>query len=168
MRAYKFLGDDGSGVFSRFRWPLPNGGPGAWVEAEVSPCRSGVHACRHGDLPYWVAPALFEVQLDGEVVLQPMKVVAPRGRLTRRVEEWGDEAREAYSQMCIARASELAATSPSRVGRWAPPRDASAAGPALMGFIAARIAEDLGGVQAYLAERERQADWLVEHLRLAA
>ena len=35
MRAYKFLDGDGQGVFSRFAWPLPDGGPGAWVEAEV-------------------------------------------------------------------------------------------------------------------------------------
>ena len=51
MTAYEFLADDGSGIFSRFDWPLPNGGPGGWVESEVDPCRSGVHACRVVDLP---------------------------------------------------------------------------------------------------------------------
>ena len=168
MTAYKFLAEDGAGIFSRFRWPLPNGGPGAWVEAEVSPCRSGVHACRPSDLPYWVAPMLFEVELDGEVVAQAMKVVAPRGRLTRRVEAWNEDAREAYSQMCIARAAELAASLPARLREWAPPREASAAGPALMGFIAARMAEEIGGLDAYVDERARQADWLVERLQLAA
>jgi hypothetical protein len=167
MRAYKFLTDEGSGVFSRFRWPLPNGGPGGWVEAEVSPCRSGVHACRHEDLPYWIAPALYEVELDGEVVEQAKKLVAPRGRLVRRVEAWNDEAREDYSQMCIARAAELAASSSKPLEEWAPPREASAAGPALMGFIAARIAEELGGVDAYRAERARQSAWLVDRLGLA-
>jgi hypothetical protein len=96
-----------------------------------------------------------------------MKVVAPRGRLTRRIEAWNDEAREAYSQTCIARAAGLAPSSPKPLPSWAPPREASAGGPALMGFIAARIAEEIAGLDAYLDERARQTDWLVEHLGLA-
>lgn len=166
MRAYKFLADDGTGIFSRFSWPLPNGAPGDWVEAEVSPCRSGVHACRPGDLPYWLGPALYEAELDGDLVEQGMKLVASRGRLTRRIEAWNDETREAYSQMCIARAAELAEGSDKPLTAWAPPREASAGGPALMGYIAARIAEEIAGLDAYLDERTRQTDWLVEHLGL--
>ena len=96
-----------------------------------------------------------------------MKVVAPRGRLTRRIESWNDETREAYSQLCIARAAELAAASPQPLRAWAPPSEASAGGPALMGFIAARIAEEIAGVDAYLDERARQTNWLVERLGLA-
>jgi hypothetical protein len=161
VKAYKFLAEDGTGVFSRFRWSI-----GEWVEAEVDPCRSGVHGCRVQDLPYWVGPALYEIELDGQVVDHTLKVVAPRGRLTRRIEAWNDETREAYSQMCIARAAELAAPAPRPLPEWAPPREASAGGPALMGYIAARIAEEIGGVEAYMAERERQADWLVANLRL--
>jgi hypothetical protein len=38
-------------------------------------------------------------------------------------------------------------------------------GPALLGFMAARIAEELAGPNAYHAERARQTDWLVEQLR---
>jgi len=167
MRAYKFLADDGTGIFSRFRWPLPNGGAGEWVEAELDPCRSGVHACRPSDLPYWIAAALYEVELDGEVLEQGMKVVAPRGRLTRRIEAWNGETREAYSQMCIARAAELAASSPKPLLSWAPPREAAVDGPALMGFIAARVAEEIAGLDAYVDERARQTDWLVERLGLA-
>jgi hypothetical protein len=159
--AYKFLTVDGTGIFSRFRWPF-----GEWVEAGVDPCRSGVHGCRPRDLPYWVGPELYEVELDGAIVDHMLKVVAPRGRLTRRIDAWNGETREAYSQMCIARASELAAASP--LLDWAPPAAASAGGPALMGFIAARIAEETGGVEAYVAERERQAAWLTENLQLAS
>jgi hypothetical protein len=51
VRAYKFLTAEDLGVFSRFAWPLPNGQPGAWVEAAVETCRSGVHGCRQSDLP---------------------------------------------------------------------------------------------------------------------
>jgi hypothetical protein len=167
MKAYKFLGADGVGVFSRFAWPLPNGGPGDWVDSEVAACRSGIHACRPADLPYWVAPALYEIELDGLVDEQEIKVVAPRGRLIRRIEDWNDETRQAYSDMCIARARELAAEAPEPVGDWAPTDEMAAAGPALMSFMAARIAERLGGVDAYVDERRRQSAWLVGRLKLA-
>jgi hypothetical protein len=166
VNAYKFLTADGKGVFSGFAWPLPNGALGDWVEAEVELCRSGVHACRPGDLSYWLAPALYEIELDGEVAEAGMKVVAPRGRLVRRVDAWNDGTREEYSQMCIARAGELAASAPEVVGQWAPPPAASAAGPALMGFIAARMAEAIGGVDTYVGERARQSAWLAERLDL--
>lgn len=166
MIAYKFLTDDGSAVFSRFRWPLPNGGPGEWVEAEVDPCRSGVHACRLVDLPFWIAPSLYEMELDGDVVVHSLKVVAPRGRLVRRIDAWNADTREAYSQMCIARAGEIAASAPEPLGAWAPAAEASVAGPALMGFMAARMAEQLGGVGAYMEERMRQSAWLADHLGL--
>jgi hypothetical protein len=164
LTAYKFLAEDGMGVFSRFAWPLPNGGPGPWVESEVVPCRSGIHACRLIDLPYWVAPMLYEIQLDGPVDRQAIKVVAPRGRLIRRIEGWDDETREAYTQMCRARVSELAAVA-KPAGLWAP-RAGSTAGPALSGFMAARMAEELGGVDGYVEERMRQSAWLADRLDL--
>jgi hypothetical protein len=166
MKAYKFLGADGVGVFSRFAWSLPNGGRGDWVDSEVAACRSGIHACRPVDLPYWVAPMLYEIELDGPVDEQEIKVVAPRGRLISRIEDWNDEKRQAYSDMCLARARELAGAAPEPVGDWAPTDEMAVAGPALTSFMAARIAERLGGVEAYIEERLRQSDWLVERLRL--
>ena len=39
-------------------------------------------------------------------------------------------------------------------------------GPALLGFMAARIAEEIDGPDAYQAERARQTKWLVEQLEL--
>jgi hypothetical protein len=166
VNAYKFLTADGKGVLTGFAWPLPNGGAGEWVEAEVELCRSGVHACRSADLPYWLAPVLYEIELAGDVAEAGMKVVAPRGRLVRRIDAWNDETREAFSQMCIARAAELAAQAPDLVGSWAPPPAASAAGPALMGYIAARLGEAISGVQGYVDERGRQSAWLADRLGL--
>lgn len=165
-RAYKFLTADGHGVFSGFSWPLPTNGPGAWLEADVDVCRSGIHACRTIDLPHWLAPALYEIELDVPLDEQPFKVVAPRGRLIRRVDAWDDAARDAYSQMCIARAHELVAEAPE-VATWAPPSTIGLWEAARLGFIAARIAEQLGGFDANLDERRRQSEWLVERLSLA-
>lgn len=167
MRAYKFLTADGLGVFSHFSWPLPDGGPGPWVESEVDPCRAGIHACRSVDLPYWVAPALYEIELDGRVVEQALKLVAPRGRLIRRIDAWNDGAREAYGQMCFARAHELADAAGGRLEGWAPPSEIALVESARLGFIAATIAEQLAGIDAHLDERRRQSNWLVEHLTLA-
>ena len=86
MTAYKFLRRDGTGVFTSRAWPLPGpGGPGAWVEAPLDPCRSGIHACRVRDLPLWLGQELYEIELGGDIVEARTKVVASRRRLLRRI-----------------------------------------------------------------------------------
>ena len=167
MRAYKFLRADGTGVFTGFRWPQPGWiRPGEWVDAPADPCRSGVHACRAGDLPYWAGRVLYEIELDGEVVEHPTKVVAERGRLLKRVKAWDDDFRAAYTRHCADRAHELARS--HGLEHWAEVIEPSVPeGPALLGFVAARIAEEGGGVEAYHAERAEQARWLAERLRLS-
>ncbi len=166
MKAYKFLTADGLGVFSHFNWPLPNGGPGAWVESEVELCRAGIHACRTSDLPFWTTPALYEMELDGPVEEQAVKVVAPRGRLLRRIASWNTATREAYGQMCFERAREHAAAAGGRLDGWVPTSGIALVESARLGFIAATIAEQLGGIDAHLDERRHQSEWLVERLVL--
>jgi hypothetical protein len=167
MIAYKFLRADGSTAFSGFRWPLPDGAPGAWVQAPVVPCRSGVHACRPVDLPFWVGDVLYEVELDGELLAEETKVVAPRGRLRQRIGAWEDGARDDYTRWCADRAHELARTDSPRLDPWDAGVEPSVPeGPAVLGFIASAIAEELGGLEAYRAERARQAEWLTTRLGL--
>jgi hypothetical protein len=158
--AYKFLRADRTAPFTGFRWPL-----GEWVEARVDPCRSGIHACRTGDLPYWIACALFEVELDGDIVEEQSKLVASRARLTRRIDAFDDALRDAYTRMAADRAHELARG--AGLAEWDAVVEPSVPeGPALLGFVAARIAEEIDGPAAYHAERARQAAWLVERLAL--
>ena len=166
MNAYKFLRGDGTGVFSGFAWPLPSGGrPGDWVEADPDPCRAGIHACRLGDLPYWAGRALYEIELDGEIIEHTTKVVAPRGRLLRHVDAWDEDFRAAYTRSCADRAHEIARA--SGLEHWEEVIEPSIPeGPALLGFVAARIAEEAGGVAAYHAERGRQSDWLASRAGL--
>lgn len=168
MIAYKLLHADGTGVFSGFRWPLPrDGAPGAWVEGEVDPCRSGIHACRRLDLPLWLGRALYEVELDGPVLEQGAKVVAARGRLLRRIDAWDDAARAAYTRMCADRAHRLArSASPPLPGWDAVVEPSVPEGPALLGFVAARIAEVAAGPAGYRDERARQTAWLIDRLAL--
>jgi hypothetical protein len=165
--AYKFLRPDGTSPFTRFAWPLPRGTPGAWLEAPIEPCRSGIHACRTRDLPLWVGRALYEAELDGEIVEESTKVVASRARLVRRIEAWNDHARDAYTRMCADRAHEHALGSSPPLEEWdAVVEPSIPEGPALLGFVAARIAEVRWGVEGYHAERARQTAWLVERLGL--
>ena len=169
MIAYKFLRRDGTSLFAGFSSPLPNGEPGRWVDARVDPCRSGIHACRVSDLPYWLGRVLYEIELEGEVVELGSKLVAPRGRLVRRVDGWDDELRDAYTRMCAERAHELTYSASPPLEAWDALVEPSVReGPALLGFMAARIAEEVRGPEAYRRERTRQATWLVERLGLAA
>jgi hypothetical protein len=167
MIAYKFLRPDTTSPFTRFRWPLPDGGPGPWVEAPVQPCRSGIHACARENLPLWLGHVLFEIELGGDIVAEPTKLVASRARLLRRIEAWDDKLRDAYTRMCADRAHELALGAAPPLRDWdAVIEPSTAEGPALLGFVAARIADVRGGRPAYHEERRRQARWLTERLSL--
>ena len=170
MIGYKFLRSDGTSLFTGFRWPLPEAGePGSWVVSRVDPCRSGIHACRPADLPAWIGEILYEVELAGEIVELTSKVVAARGRLLRRIDAWDDRLRDAYTRMCADRAHEIAHGGSPLLNHWDAYVEPSVReGPALLGFVAARIGEVRWGRPAYLAERARQAEWLVAHLGLAS
>jgi hypothetical protein len=160
--AYKFLRLDHTSLFSDFTWP----GPGTWVEAPIEPCRSGIHACREADLPYWAGRQLYEIELAGEILEEDTKVVASRGRLVRRIAAW-DVQRDVYTRMCADRGHELAHSVSPPLAEWEAVIEPSIPeGPALLGFVAARIAEEISGPDAYRAERARQTEWLVQHLRL--
>jgi hypothetical protein len=163
--AYKFLRPDGTSVFTRYTWPLPDDGPGPWVDAEVDPCRSGIHACRRADLPLWLGRSLYEIELEGEVREEATKVVAPRARLLRRIDAWDELTRDEYTRMCADRAHELARAA-DLAGWDAVVEPSVPEGPALLGFVAARIAEKISGADAYHAERRHQADWLADRLGL--
>jgi hypothetical protein len=165
--AYKFLRPDGTSVFTGFSWPLPNGAPGAWVEADVEPCRSGIHACRPEHLPLWAGQVLYELELDGEIADDRTKLTAARGRLIRRIDAWEEGVRDRYTRMCADRAHELARGASPPLEQWEAAIEPSVPeGPALLGFVAARIAEEIDGPDAYHAERARQTEWLVEQLQL--
>src|SRR5215218_1083670 len=167
MIAYKFMRRDGSSLFTGFRWPLPSDAPGAWVDAPVDPCRSGIHACRPADLPYWIGRSLYEVELAGEILEGWTKVVASRARLLRPVTAWDDSVRDEYTRMCADRGHALALGAAPPLAQWdAVIEPSMPEGPALLGFVAARIAEERHGVDAYHAERDRQTAWLVERLGL--
>ncbi len=90
MRAYKFLDADGRAPFTGVSWNRDR-----WVdETAASACRVGVHACRPADLAYWLGATLWEVDIEGVVVESGHKVVASRGRLVRRIDDYPVAVRE--------------------------------------------------------------------------
>ncbi len=104
MRAWKFLDPGRIAPFGGHVWSAPStNGPGAWVEP-----RGGVFACRLEDLPWWIRPELWEVELAAPVRLLPTQVAARRGRLLRRVLAWDQEALRAYGVACAERARDRA------------------------------------------------------------
>jgi hypothetical protein len=107
MRAYKFLDRDQRSPFTLTAWES-----GSWVEVDaVQPCGAGVHACRPGDLSFWLHDALWEIELDGDVRDARHKVVAPRGRLLAPIDGYPAAVRElaeAGAWRCRDRAARLA------------------------------------------------------------
>ncbi len=167
MIAYKFL-DAGIAPFTGFSWPLPNGGPGDWVEAEsVEPCRAGVHACRVVDLPIWLGSDLWEIELDAELHEQPRKLVARRGRLRRQLPQWNAELLEGFASFCVERTRRRVGYVPVLSGFVGDIELFRAQRRfAIAGFAAARAAELRDGPAAYEQERLAQAAWLAERLGL--
>jgi hypothetical protein len=107
LLALKFLREGGVGPFSYFQWPKPGpSGPAAWVEPQ--PGDRGIFACDVDNLIDWLAPELWIIELDGEVVVEGTKLIAPRGRLVRRVEAWTREKESAFGRACALRARDRA------------------------------------------------------------
>jgi hypothetical protein len=163
--AYRFLAAGSTGRFTGYRWE-----PGRWVDAEAAdPCRAGIHACRVRDLPVWFDRELWEIELDGEVVVGERKIVAPRGRLTQRIDRWTPELAREFGLDCARRTRLRVGFLPFLSGFVADvDRFVAQDRIAIAGFAAARAAELRDGQAAYEAERRAQASWLAERLALTA
>jgi hypothetical protein len=161
--ALKFLDQDGAAPFTGFRWPV-----GEWIDAgEIKPCRSGIHALRPRDLPYWLGAQLWEIELDGEIVEQGRKLVARRGRLVRRRDAWTPGLLDAFAEDVLVRTRQAYGSVPIVSGYIADIERFRALGRiGLAAFAAARAAERHGGAAAYERERLTQAVWLAERLAL--
>ena len=159
--AYKFLAAGAVAPFTGYRWR-----PDEWVDADrADPCRQGVHACRTRDLPIWLDDELWEVELDGGVVEQERKLVAGRGRLTRRIDAWAPDAAREFGRFCARRTRERVGYVPVLSGYVSDVDRFVAQGRiAIAGFAAARAAELRVGPQGYDAERLAQAAWLARRL----
>jgi hypothetical protein len=177
LRAYKVL-IDGRSPFTRWQWPPATAdGPGAWVQARgpVGLCTNGVHACTAAQLPPWLGPELWMVELDGEIVATDAAVVASRARLLSRVARWDGGTRAEFMANCAGRAGAAVAQWPAGEPLLGSIERLSAAGHvAAVAYWSAVIAgERSAGTRqgpaydaAFSDERSLQAAWLRSELQL--
>ncbi|MBV9605956.1 MAG: hypothetical protein JO027_12640 [Solirubrobacterales bacterium] len=106
MIAYKFLRAGRIGPFSGFQWPEC----GVWVRAEagLAGCRTGIHACRLRDLPWWLANELWEIELEDDAATDEHKLIARGGCLRSRIEAWTPACADQYAKACAWRARDHA------------------------------------------------------------
>lgn len=147
IHAWKFLREGAVDRFSGEPWPTP----GCWSEHPVD-------ACREEDLPLWIAPELWAVELRDPVAETPVKVSAGAARLLHRVEAWDAQAAVAFADAGVQRVRSLGPPGYARdaeaycLGRPDPFRAA-----ALCSLIAIHAAEHAGGEPAVHRERRAQA-----------
>ncbi|HVZ72756.1 MAG TPA: hypothetical protein VHJ20_10320 [Polyangia bacterium] len=99
-------------------------------------CRRGVHACRADQLSFWLHEELWKVELDGDLSSGLDCVLAPRGRLVARVDEWSERGGAQRFSIAV--------------------RDHAAA------LVAAASAEERGALQGYVDD----SSWHVRHAQL--
>lgn len=149
---------------------------GEWIEAGdvASDGPEGVRACTAADLAHWLGDELWEVELDGERTILPCSVVAPRGRLVRRVDGWTAAVAQELAEAAAARARGILADRPEEDG----PVDADAfLGDTLDDVADGSPTDALVSATAALAgwdeaaqrvERHWQSTWIVDRLGLDA
>jgi hypothetical protein len=92
MRAFRFLAvdhrDPRTGVVWTGDWIAPSG---------------GVVAFRKEHLHHWIAPELWQVELDGPIVERELSLIGARGRLRAQIEGWDANAATDFLGWCAAR-----------------------------------------------------------------
>src|SRR5208282_3366454 len=104
MVYYKVLAADGCSPIhgGRGKWFLPKEkGPGEWMPA-VKPvfCESGYHFVTLDQLPKWLGPTIYEVEVRGEVLSAQDKGVATQARLIRRLDTWNEKTLRLFAADC--------------------------------------------------------------------
>ena len=156
MIAYTYLHPGRVGQFADVRWP----DPGAWLEADLDSCPTVIHAALPNGMSVWLAEELWEIELDGEIVLEERHAVAGRGRLVRRIDGWNGETAQRFGEACAAEARRRVATAPELSGYADDAEAVAGQTPPVAAYIAARVAELQDGPEGYDAERDRKAAWL--------
>lgn len=101
---YKGMLENGLTRYQRPGWGLPTGRrPGLWMP-KVTPklCISGYHACTLEQLPEWIAPAIYVVEVRGENVADHNKSAWEQARLVRRIDGWGMAEMVEWAKKCAA------------------------------------------------------------------
>ena len=165
---YGFLAEGAVAFLSGFRWPQPaDGEPGGWVRAGADAPRQVVRGVPVEQLPWWLDDELWEVELEGPLVMDGRALTGDRARLLRRVDAWTPEAAHEFVSACERRVREAAlADYAADVVRYAEEADRPAAAAAVAAYIAAHaLAGGDKSAPGYEAGFERERRWQVEWLK---
>ena len=137
MTHWKFLTAGGISPFAAFSWTQT---AGRWVETESAEgCRTGIHACRAEDLPYWLTDELWAIELETPIAAGH-KVVAKRARLGEQVRSWTPDVAHELALACIARIAAHASAELRTAGLADQARDLLALGEEMFDDTRARVA----------------------------
>ena len=108
MTYYKVLAADGVSPQhgGLGKWFIPKGKRmGKWMPAikDIRPCERGYHFVNIEQLPQWLGPTLYEIEVRGQIIHQADKSVAEQARLIRKVETWNDKTLRLYAADCAER-----------------------------------------------------------------
>ena len=95
---YKVTAEDGSSC---------NGGTGRWrknrwrsVKGDLAACERGLHLVTRDQIMDWLGPAIWEAEVDGDVIDAGDKVVARRARVVRRLNTWNETTSRLFAADC--------------------------------------------------------------------
>ncbi len=108
MTYYKVLAADGVSPqhCGSGKWFIPKGKRmGKWMPAikDIRPCERGYHFVNIEQLPQWLGPTLYEIEVRGQIIHQADKSVAEQARLIRKVETWNNKTLRLYAADCAER-----------------------------------------------------------------
>jgi hypothetical protein len=162
--------------------------PGTWltVKPPLIPCQRGLHVCTIRQVPEWVGPALFTVEVSGLRLDARDKIVVQWARLLARVENWNDRTLRLWACDCAERALDRAsvddprsrnalavarayangeATAEQLAAAWNAARAAASAAASAAARAAARnAARDAAWDAASAAARAAECEWQQERL----
>ena len=103
---YKVLKEDGSPFWGGEKnWPLPgNNTPGGWLEetGDLEETSNGLHLCTLALLPFWIGPAIFLVETEGEILNNDLtKPVARKARIICQISDWNHNTLEDFTNKCF-------------------------------------------------------------------
>ena len=103
---FKVLGENGEAFHGGTgSWFLPKGSrPGKWMPKidNIAACERGYHVVTLAQLPAWLGPTIYEVEVRGDRIDQADKVVVSKARLVRRL-DWSKKSARLFAADCAER-----------------------------------------------------------------